>query len=140
MMAALPLSWPTLVLILSVVSVLTFVVSLAAIPWLVARLPRDYFLQSRPGPAADRHPVIRLILTVLRNLIALVLVAGGLLMLFLPGQGLLTLIIGLSLLDFPGRPRLIRWLVSHDRIQRGLNWIRARTGRPPLRFTGNGSG
>ncbi len=140
MMAALPLPWPTLVLILSVVSVLTFVVSLAAIPWLVARLPRDYFLARRPAPATDRHPVIRLILTVLRNLIALVLVAGGVLMLFLPGQGLLTLIIGLSLLDFPGRHRLVRWLVSHARIQQGLNWIRARTGQPPLRFADGGRG
>jgi len=123
------------VLWLSLVSALVFLGSLAVIPWLVSRLPEDYF-QRPPARTRIRHPVLRLLLFGLRNGVGVLLVVGGLAMLVLPGQGILTLVIGLSLIDFPGRTRLIRRLVSHRRVRQGLNWIRARAGKAPLRFDG----
>jgi len=61
-----------------------------------------------------------------------VLVLLGVIMLVTPGQGLLTLLIGLLLLNFPGKYRLERWLVLRPGVLRGLNWLRRRHGEPPF--------
>ena len=58
---------------------------------------------------------------------------AGLAMLVLPGQGLLTILIGLMLLDFPGKRRLERRIVARPAILAMLNRMRARRGRDPLR-------
>ncbi len=50
-------------------------------------------------------------------------------MLVTPGQGLLTLLIGLLLLNFPGKYRLERWLVRRPGVLRTLNWVRRRRGQ-----------
>ena len=121
-------------LILGVVSVATFLLSLAVVPLLVIRMPTDYFAQSKPPPSSfrGRHPVIRWTVRLVKNLLGVTLVAGGLAMVLLPGQGLITILIGMTLVDFPGKRRLETWLVSRHRIARSLNWIRRKAGRPPL--------
>jgi hypothetical protein len=50
----------------------------------------------------------------------------------IPGQGLLTVLIGLMLLDFPGRRRLEKALARRRSILAAMNRIRARFGHPPL--------
>ena len=116
-------------------SLVTFVASLAALPWLVALIPEDYFLSEyrTPAPWKDAHPALRLLLIGAKNLLGLALVLGGLVMLFIPGQGLLTMAMGLLLMDYPGKYRLERRLVAIPAIQGGLNWLRQRRGLPPLR-------
>jgi hypothetical protein len=119
------------------VSVVMFIGSLLAVPWLIVRMPHDYF--SRPkrirgeklGPVAG-HPLVRLILVVLKNVSGVILLLAGFAMLFLPGQGLLTLFLGLVLIDFPGKYRVERYIVSRPAILKGLNWIRQRHGERPL--------
>jgi hypothetical protein len=49
-----------------------------------------------------------------------------------PGQGLLTILIGVMLLDFPGKRRLERWLLRRRGVLAAINKVRARYGRPPL--------
>ena len=116
-------------------SLVTFVASLAALPWLVALIPEDYFLSEHrtPAPWKDAHPALRLLMIGAKNLLGLALVLGGLVMLFIPGQGLLTMAMGLLLMDYPGKYRLERRLVAIPAIQGGLNWLRQRRGLPPLR-------
>lgn len=119
---------------LAVVSVALFVGTLVAIPWLVARIPADYFLLSerrRPVLLAHR-PLLRVVLKVLANVLGLVLVLAGIAMLVLPGQGILTIIMGLLLMSFPGKYRLERWLVSFEAVHRSINALRRRAGRRPL--------
>jgi len=108
--------------------------SLVAIPWLIARIPRDYFAEAKapPLPWAKAHPAWRLLLTGMKNAVGLVLVLVGLALLLLPGQGLLTLLVGLMLLEFPGKRRSELFLVRKPRVRRVLNWIRRRAGREPL--------
>jgi hypothetical protein len=60
------------------------------------------------------------------------LVALGVLMVFIPGPGILTILLGVTLLDFPGKRRLELKLISRPEVLRGVNAIRARYGRPPL--------
>jgi hypothetical protein len=51
-----------------------------------------------------------------------------------PGQGLLTIAVGLILLDFPGKFRLERWLATRRSVWRSLNWLRRRAGSKPLQM------
>ncbi len=114
-------------------SVAGFVGSLIGIPWVLVHLPADYFdtrvlRRWMPG----RHPILRIAGIVLKNLVGAVFVIAGLAMLVLPGQGVLTVLIGVSLLDFPGKHGLEARLVSQRLVLRGINAVRQRFGRPPL--------
>jgi Putative transmembrane protein (PGPGW) len=115
-------------------SAVTFAGSLLMIPVLIARLPVDYFTTSRRRPSGwgRQHPALWTSLAVLRNVVGGLVVLAGIAMLLLPGQGLLAILVGLTLIDFPGRTRLLRSLVRKRPVARALNWIRARVGRPPL--------
>jgi Putative transmembrane protein (PGPGW) len=126
---------------LGIVSVLSLVASLIAIPVLIARLPEDYFSHRRRQPVAEdgRSPV-RLLGAVFKNLFGGLLVLAGLLMLFLPGQGVLTIVIGLTIMNFPGKYRLERGLVGRGAVLKALNWIRTRAGKPPLRVSSEAGG
>jgi hypothetical protein len=53
-------------------------------------------------------------------------------LLLLPGQGILTLLIGISLLDFPGKRQLEKRIARERHVLKAINWIRAKAGRPPL--------
>jgi hypothetical protein len=118
---------------LGIVSVLSLVASVIAIPILIARLPEDYFCHRRRHPVAEdgRSPA-RLVGTTLKNLFGGLLVLAGILMLALPGQGVLTILIGLTIMNFPGKYRLERWIVGKGAVLRALNWIRGKAGKPPL--------
>lgn len=60
--------------------------------------------------------------------------AAGMVMIFIPGQGILTILLGLVLMDFPGKHRLIVLIIQHKRVWRALNWIRAKGRRQPFIF------
>lgn len=107
-----------------------FLLSLLALPWVIARIPADYFSSSRKPP--EISPGRRVLYAVVRNAIGVVLLALGIVMLLLPGQGLLTILIGLMCLDFPGKRRLEQRFVASPKVLRALNAVRKRAGRPPL--------
>ena len=64
-------------------------------------------------------------------------ILAGTVMLVLPGQGIITMVVGVMLIDFPGKFRLERWLAARRPLMRALNWMRRRAGRPPLQVPGN---
>ncbi|MEZ5529163.1 MAG: PGPGW domain-containing protein [Porticoccaceae bacterium] len=121
---------------LSVISLVTFVVSLLALPWLVSLIPADYFHHHHrhPAPFKQRHPAVRLLLLAGKNLLGLILLCGGILMLFLPGQGLLTIAVGMLLLDYPGKYNLERRVVGHPSVLKALNWLRDKRNQPPIQL------
>lgn len=121
-------AYQDLFLWLSFLSLVFFLGSLAAVPWLVGRLPRDYFLD--PGKKSGRNPIR----FVLRNGIGLVVFLMGIIMLFVPGQGILTMVAALVIMEFPGKSHLIRTMVGFEKVRSGLNWLRRKKGRAPLRF------
>lgn len=110
--------------------------SLIAVPLLVTRIPADYFAPlSRSGAEwPRRRSWLRLIWVIVKNVVGSVLFVLGALMLVLPGQGLLTLLIAIALLNFPGKFRLQRWVVTRRGVLDSINWIRRKAGRPPLRL------
>jgi len=110
---------------LAALSVLTFVVSLVCIPLLVARLPRDYF-QHRQKKSTNPNSISlgSILLLLFRNIIGLMLFLAGIAMLFLPGQGVITMVIGIAVMSFPYKRRLLAALTTPLSVRRGLDWIR----------------
>jgi hypothetical protein len=78
------------------------------------------------------HPRLSFLLTVIKNLIGGVFILAGLVMLVLPGQGLLTILIGITLTNFPGKYKLEQGLARRRSILRAMNWIRGKAHRTPL--------
>jgi len=108
--------------------------ALALVPFVVSHIPADYF--ARPRRSAqwipDRLRPVRWIVLILKNTIGAACLFFGALMLVLPGQGILTILLGIALLDFPGKFRLQRWVVRRPGVLDSLNWIRRKTEKPPL--------
>lgn len=118
---------------LGIISLLTFLISICLIPLLVRLLPPDYFIRhTAPARENPPHPALGLLLFLLRQTIGIILLLSGIVMLFLPGQGILTIVLGISLLSFPGKHTLIQNIIATPSVRHGLNWIRAKTKRPPF--------
>jgi hypothetical protein len=107
---------------------------LALTPWLVSLIPDDYFATKERPPIAgrSRHPVLRWTLRIGKNVLGLTLIILGLCLTVLPGQGMMTVLGGLLLLDFPGKRRLEMWVIRCRGLLRAINWCRARRNKPPL--------
>lgn len=119
---------------LGLVGALSLVATVLLMPFLAVRIPPDYFRHRHRTHdyARDRHPLVHHTLVVLKNALGIALILAGLAMLLLPGQGLLTLLIGLMLTDFPGKYTLEKRLIGQPGVLRGVNWLRARAGHPPV--------
>lgn len=113
-------------------SVALFGLGILLVPIVIAQLPADHFVRVRPSVAESSHPVVRVTLRVLKNLLGAFLVLIGIAMLVLPGQGVLTILIGLTLVDFPGKRRFQRRLLRLPGVFRVVSAIRRRAKRPPL--------
>lgn len=129
-----PLTWQTFALGVGLF-VLTFAGSIAVVSFLLVKLPADYF---SPGYDRvfwlDRHPAVRWTGIVVKNLLGYLLVLLGFVMSLpgVPGQGVLTILLGVMLIDFPGKHRLERKIVCNPRVRQAIDRLRARFGRPPL--------
>ena len=110
------------------------VLSLVAVTAVLVSLPPDYFTRQAPTSAWPSSPLLRAAWRVGKNVLGLVLVALGLLLSVpgVPGQGLLTILIGLILLDFPGKRALERRMIARPSVLGAINRLRARFGRPPM--------
>ncbi len=121
---------------LGAVSIVTFVGSLMLVPWLIVRIPPEYFVNpDRPTRArAIRHPVLRAFFLIAKNLLGAALILSGISMLILPGQGLLTILVGAVLANYPGKFKVERWIVTRPRIFKLINRLRSYAGHAPLSF------
>jgi len=115
------------------VSIFFFIGTLVAIPFILVRLSPDYFDVRVPRPwMQDHHPVLRVVGHIVKNAVGAVFLFAGFLMLFLPGQGILTMLIGISMLDFPGKRKIEAKLIGQPTVLGVINNMRKRRGKPPL--------
>jgi hypothetical protein len=120
------------------ISLLLTLIYLVLIYLFILNISPDYFLSRRPseGTWRFRHPLVRITFRVLKNLLGALFVGLGLALLLLPGQGLITVLIGISMLEFPGKRRLELNIIRRRPVLKAVNWLRTRAGRPPLRVDG----
>jgi hypothetical protein len=118
---------------LTVLSMVFFIGTLIAIPFILVRLPADYFDVRVPRPwMKDHHPVLRLMGHIVKNAVGAIFLFAGFLMLFLPGQGVLTMLIGISMLDFPGKRKIEAKLIGQPTVLSVVNSMRQKFNKPPL--------
>ena len=113
----------------------TFTISLAIVSFIMVKIPPDYFHKDRPRVLwAKQHPIVRLLGILGKNVLGVVLVVLGVLMSVpgVPGQGILTILLGIMLLDFPGKRNLEHKLVSRPQVLKTINKLRHRFGKPSL--------
>jgi hypothetical protein len=115
------------------VYVATLLFSVALFCGLIVALPARYFAEER-DLWIDRHPVVRWLGLIGKNVLGVLVIILGVLLSLpgIPGQGLLTIAVGLMLLNLPGKRRLVWHLVRRPGVLRRLNRLRAWFGRPPL--------
>jgi len=115
--------------------VITFTLSLAVVGFLLVRLPATYFLDRHERQLwIDQHPLVRWSGIALKNLLGAGLIALGVVLSLpgVPGQGVLTILLGVMLVDFPGKRKLERRLIGMPRVWDRVNRLRARFGKPAL--------
>jgi hypothetical protein len=122
--------------------VASLVGSAAAAAIVLCRLPVDYLVSEDHAVAEDSRPRLQRILrTVGKNVLGVVLVVLGVALSLpgIPGQGILTILVGVMLLDVPGKRKLERRILCRPAVLRSVNRLRARFGRPPLLSGGTGA-
>ena len=134
------LDWITLdeatIWYMAVFSIVSFAATLLLVPVLVIRIPEDYFAENkrhRWEPWAHQHPVIRWSLLAAKNILGYIFIILGIAMLVLPGQGILTILIGIMFINFPGKYRLERWAITRAPVLNTINKLRQRAGHMPLK-------
>lgn len=128
------ITWQS-VLIGVLLFLVTFAISLAIVSFIMVKIPPDYFRKDRPRDLwADKHPAVRFLGIFVKNLLGAVLVVLGIIMSVpgVPGQGILTILLGVMLLDFPGKRELEYRLVSRPRVFNAINKLRHRFGKDIL--------
>ena len=113
----------------------TFTISLAIVSFIMVKIPSDYFQKDRPRELfAGKHPIVRFLGILGKNLLGLLLVALGVVMSLpgVPGQGILTILLGIMLLDFPGKRELEYRIVSQPRVRNAIDKLRHKFGKDSL--------
>jgi hypothetical protein len=113
----------------------SFLINLGIVSLILVKLPADHFSKNRKTKFwSGRNPALNAAKVIGKNVAGVLLVALGVVLSFpgVPGQGLLTILLGIMLLDFPGRDRLEQKLLSRPSITNAINRLRGRFGKPPL--------
>lgn len=106
-------------------SVAVFFLTIMVLPLVIIRLPSDYFVSEKAdGFISRQKKSVRIAISSLKNIGGVLLLIMGVLMLFMPGQGILTMLAGLSIMNFPGKRNMEIRLASNRKVMNSLNWIR----------------
>ncbi|MDB4494473.1 PGPGW domain-containing protein [bacterium] len=116
-------------------SLMVFIVSLV-IAWLmILRLPEDYLC--RPDTTNCREtpqsPLSYFVRKIVFNSLGFILLMIGIIMLFTPGQGVLFILLGVTLMDLPYKHEMTQRLARRKGILSIINRIRRKSGKQALR-------
>ena len=128
------LTWQS-VIVGAIIFLATFLISLGIVTFILVRLPPDYFQQTTERKFLNqRQGWVRIAATVGKNILGVILILIGIVLSLpgVPGQGILTILLGVMLLDFPGKRRLEEKIVSRPKVRESINRLRHKFGKPPL--------
>ena len=112
------------------------------ISYIIIRMDKEFFLDKNfltDNISKNTHlrPInssVTYVVKIAKIIFGVFLLVCGIVMLVLPGQGLITMLIGLSLLPFPGKNKLEQNLLSRKSVRSSLNWIRVKANKEPFIF------
>jgi len=113
---------------LTALSVLLLAATVIATPWVIAQLPTDYF--KRKHIETGSLGPLRVALLILRNGFGVLFILIGIVMMVTPGPGLVAMILGLSICEFPGKHDLLMRLAGQPNVFASLNWLRHKANKP----------
>ena len=122
-------------LIGALIFLVTFIGNLAIVTFILVKLPTDYFKKNRKTKFwAGPRPAVHAAKVIGKNLLGVLLVAVGIVLSLpgVPGQGLLTVLLGVMLVDFPGKRTVEQKLLKRPAITNGITRLRGKFGKPPL--------
>jgi len=119
---------------ITIAVVIGFVASIVLIPWIIVQIPSDYFTHYKRQKYLweGQLPIIQWVFLFLKNVVGVVFIIAGVAMLFLPGQGILTIIAGLFFVDFPYKYKVQKWIFRQPGVLKVVNWLRKKAKRSPL--------
>ena len=115
--------------------IVTFAASAGIISFILVKLPPDYFQESHSRAFwSDRRPALRWLGLIGKNVLGVLLVLLGIVMSVpgIPGQGFLTILLGIMLLDLPGKRRLEQKILGQPKVLEKINRLRQKFRKPPL--------
>ena len=126
-----------LLFLLGSLSIFILIISVFMMVLIISFLPEDYFKSENRNLISSvqnsRYPLLKLLFLITKNFFGLLLLLSGILMLVLPGQGILTIITGLVFMDYPGKYKFERKLLRQKGVINSINWIRSRLSKPSLK-------
>jgi hypothetical protein len=115
------------------VFLISLVLSLVIVGIVMVKIPENYFSSHYQHDfMPNRSWMTRWGAVIGKNVAGLILVIWGVIMLVGPGQGILTILIGLILMDIPGKRPLEARLIKRPVILAAVNNFRAKYNKPPL--------
>ena len=135
------ISWSSmnsdLLFLLGSLSIFILIISVFMMVLIISFLPEDYFKSENRNLISSvqnsRYPLLKLLVLITKNFFGILLLLSGVLMLVLPGQGILTIITGLVFIDYPGKYKFERNLLRQKGVINSINWIRSRLSKPSLK-------
>ena len=135
------ISWSSmnsdLLFLLGSLSIFILIISVFMMVLIISFLPEDYFKSEKRNLISSvqnsRYPLLKLLVLITKNFFGILLLLSGILMLVLPGQGILTIITGLVFMDYPGKYKFERELLRQKGVINSINWIRSRLSKPSLK-------
>ena len=114
---------------LIVMSIVFFLLTTGVTIGILVRLPADYFINR----VATECQYGRALFT-LRNSAGLIVIVFGLILLLplVPGPGLAIVLLGLSIMNFPGKTKMEIRILKFPKVLHAINAIRKRFGREPF--------
>ena len=126
-----------LLFLLGSLSIFILIISVFMMVLIISFLPEDYFKSENRNLISSvqnsRYPLLKLLVLITKNFFGVLLLLSGILMLVLPGQGILTIITGLVFMDYPGKYKFERKLLRQKGVINSINWIRSRLSKPSLK-------
>lgn len=114
-------------------SIITIVISYGIIVVGMVKIPADYFSSRYVKTlSADKHFSLRWAMFIGKNVIGFLLIIAGIIMIFTPGPGVPTILLGLIMMDIPGKRPLEAKLINRPMVLSAINDLRARYKKPPL--------
>ena len=112
----------------------TFFLNLGIVSVILVKLPADHFKSDKSKKITGSNATVRVLKVIAKNVAGVLLIALGVVLSVpgVPGQGLLTILLGVMLVDFPGKDRLEQKLLSRPGIINTINRLRGRFGKPAL--------
>ena len=117
-----------------IVSVFLFFLSLFLLRYVILRLPEDYFITASSISKSHSKSPQKIIVRVAKNTVGFLLTICGIILLFTPGQGMITILIGLCLIDLAIVNQFKKKIINNSKVQKALNWIRTKKSVKPFNF------